>query len=268
MDFDFNENQQVDNLEKVPQDFRGLYVEGEDGKYKLDSENESVKSAVSAVTRLNQALRAARADAKAKGEKSVDLSPLEDFGKTPDEIRQAFDSRIEELRTELTKDGDAKVNLDKIKQEMATAHAKDLEKREAREKALQDQLYGMLVKSEAVNAIAEAKGDTELLMPFIVNQVKVVEEDGQFQAYVVDPQGDRRYSGVTGQPMTIKELVAEMKGNEKYGRLFESEQPPGGGTPPGGPSQRPAPRTQQLSANEKISAGLAKQQYSNGRGQR
>ena len=76
-------------------------------------------------------------------------------------------------------------------------------------------MYGLLVENNATNAVVDAKGVPELLMPFIKGQVKVIEEDGSFNVYVVDPQGDRRYSGITGQPMNIKELVMEMKANEK-----------------------------------------------------
>lgn len=255
MDFDFSP---TESLDKVPEQFRGLYSEAEDGKYAVA---DSYKGVAEAVTGLNRSLKAARAEAKAKGDRTVDLSPLADFGQTPEEIKAAITSRIEELQGELAKGGDAKLNLDKIKADMAAAHSKDLEKATARESALQSQLYGLLVENAATAAVAELKGVPELLLPFIKNQVKVVEEEGAFTVFVVDGQGDRRYSGVTGQPMTIKELVAEMKSNEKFGRLFESEAPNGGGMPPRSGNVPPRTPGKTLSANEKIAAGLAKNQH-------
>lgn len=261
MDFEFTE---VESLEKVPEQFRGIYTEGQDGKYVV---GENYKGVVEAVSGLNKSLKAARAEAKAKT--PVDLSPLADYGKTPEEIKTAFATKQKELEDQIAgKSGEAKLNLEKIREEMAAAHAKDLEKAKTRGDALQNQLYGLLVKNTATSAIAEEKGDIELLMPFIQNQVKVIEEDGEFKAFVVDASGDRRYSGVTGQPMTVKELVKEMKANEKYGRLFESDNPEGGGgMPPRGGQRPPQPKGKVLSANEKIAAGLNKGQYK-GRGAR
>jgi len=255
MDFEFTE---VESLEKVPEQFRGIYTEGQDGKYVV---GDTYKGVVEAVSGLNKSLKAARAEAKAKT--PVDLSPLSDFGKSPEEIKQAFDTKMQELQDQIAgKSGEAKLNLEKIREEMASAHAKDLEKANARGEALQTQLYSLLVENTATAAVAEAKGIPDLLLPFIKNQVKVVEEDGEFKVFVVDGQGDRRYSGVTGQPMTIKELVAEMKGNEKYGRLFESDnQDGGGGMPPRGGQRPPQQKGKALSANEKIAAGLSKGQY-------
>ena len=45
---------------------------------------------------------------------------------------------------------------------------------------------GLLVENEATAAVAEAKGIPDLLLPFIRDQVKVVEEDGEFKVFVVD----------------------------------------------------------------------------------
>ena len=250
MEFGFEE---TDDLNKVPEQFRSLYKQGDDGKYAVD---ENFKGISEAVVGLNRSLKAARAEAKAKT--PTDLSPLAEFGATPEEIKANIEAKVKDLTDQLAKGGDAKVNVDKIRSDLAAAHAKDLEKATARSTALQNQLYTLLVENSAVAAVAEAKGVPELLLPFIKNQVTVKEQDGQFQVFVVDAQGDQRYSGVTGQPMTIKELVAEMKANEKYGRLFESEAPAGGGMPPGGGARAPQPKGKVLTPTEKINSGLAK----------
>lgn len=255
MDFDFS--QPVDSIEKVPEQFRPLYSQAEDGQFKVAGDYQGV---VEAVTGLNRSLKAARAEAKAKGDQKVDLSPLKDYGEDPATIAQNFNTKVEELQNQLAKGDDAKMNLDKIKEDMAKAQANERQQYQQREQALQNQLYGLMVKNEATNAIASEKGIPDLLMPFIENQVKVVEEDGQFKVFVIDEQGDRRYSGITGAPMTIKELVSEMKANEKFGRLFESDLPEGGGHPPG-PSRKPAPKNEPLTANQKIAAGLQQGSY-------
>jgi hypothetical protein len=247
MDFEF---QPVESIEKVPEQFRGLYQEDE-GQFKV---GENFKGVTEAVVGLNRSLKAARAEAK--GKTQIDISPLSDYGQTPDEIKKSITEKITELQDQLAKGGDAKLNLEKIRKEMVEAHSKDLQKQQVRTDALQNQLYGLLVENNATNAVVDAKGVPELLMPFIKGQVKVIEEDGTFNVYVVDLQGDRRYSGITGQPMTIKELVMEMKANEKYGRLFESEAPTGGGMQPGSGKRTSTVQNEELSSTQKISRGL------------
>lgn len=257
MQFDFNENQSVTDINKVPEDFRGLYTDSGDGKYTLNSEDPGVKSAVSAITRLNKSLAAARKEAKENGTKAVDLSPLEDFGSSPEEIANAFKAKLDELNEQLTKGDKNKINLDKVKEDLAKEHSKQTQALTAKNEALTAQLHTLLVENAASSAIAEEKGVPDLLMPFVKNSIKVIEHEGELLPRVVDGQGDIRYSGVTGEPMSIKELVKEMKGQEKYGRLFESEQKSGGGTRPSGgnPARQPGV---QMSATEKIAAGLSK----------
>lgn len=251
MEFDFS--QPVTDVNAIPAEFRPLYVE-KDGKHVL---NETFQPVAGAVVGLNRSLKAAREEAATAKKGIVDLSALTEFGATPAEIKTAFDARVAELTA---KGGDATKAVEKVRQEMTTANAKALELANGRTTALQTQLYTHLVRGEATKAIAEAKGVPELLLPFVEKSIKVVDNDGAFTPIVVDEKGEQRYSGVTGQPMSIKELVAEMKGNTAvYGRLFDSDKQAGGaGTKPG--AARAAQRTTGAdvkSSNAKIAAGLS-----------
>lgn len=260
MDFNFNENLEVESLNKIPTQFQPLYKEV-DGKHVLDTEDPKVKGAVEGITALNKALISARKNEKVSREKisTEILSKFSDYGEDPDSILEAFNSKVSELQGELAKGDKAKINLDKIKQDLAEAHSKDLKAKDAKVEALSGQLNKLLVENAATTAVAEEKGVPELLMPFIRDKVKVIEEDGELKVFVVDGDGERRYSGVTGSPMTIKELVREMKQNEKYGRLFESETPSGGGARPGSTQQRIQQKSgEERNSVDKISAGLAK----------
>lgn len=255
MDFDFN--QPVESIDKVPAEFRPLYAQGQDGKYAV---SETAKPVITAITGLNTALKAAREEAKNK--KAVDLTPLAEFGADPVAIKTAFDARVAELTA---KGGDVAKAVEKVRAEMGEANKQALAAQQAKTDAYKGQLYSMLVKNDALSAIAEAKGLPDLLMPFIENQVRVVEESGAFVVRVVDAKGEPRYSNVTGQPLSIKELVAGMKADPKYGRLFESEQQSGGGgMPPAGGRQTPPQgggNRQDMSANSKIAAGLKTSKY-------
>ncbi|QYW02109.1 virion-associated protein [Stenotrophomonas phage Sonora] len=252
MDFEFAP---VESLDKVPEQFRALYGQqaGEDGKFAVADSFKAVADSVNGFNKSNKTLRSQLKTS------AVDLSPLAEFGGTPAEIAEAVKNALSEAST--NKNGDVQKQIDAAKAGLLAGHTKELEKHTARNQALQTQLYGLMVENAATAAVAELKGIPELLMPFIKNQVKVVEENGEFKAQVVDGQGEVRY-GSTGSPMTIKELVGEMKSQEKYGRLFESEQQPnrgGGGFQPGaGRTQNPGRQpAADRSANDKISQGLA-----------
>lgn len=253
MKFNFAENRTVKNLDAVPTDFHGLYDKKEDGTYAL-SEEPRVKSAVAAIVGLNQALVASRGETEAAKKGKVDLGALSEYGDSVEGIA----GKIKETIKALTEGG--KVNVEKIRAEIAESFAKDGRAKDTRISALLGQLTSLLVDNAATSALGEAKGSADLLLPIIRNQVRVAEKDGKFLVNVVDAQNEIRYSGVTGQPMTIKELVGEMKGNATFGRAFDSEAPNGGGTKPGTttpttPGGTPKPATAQDSIS-KIARGL------------
>lgn len=250
MEFDFSKP--VPKLDDVPEQFRSLYVE-KDGQHVV---NDSFSGVTGAIVGLNKSLKAARGEAETYKKGQVDLTPLSEFGADPAAIRAAFDARVSELTS---KGGDAAKAVERVRAEMTTANKTAMDAMTAKNTALQGQLYHHLVSSAATAAIAEAKGVPELLMPFVEKLVKVADNDGQFTVQVLDDKGEIRYSGVTGQPMTIKELVAEMKANSRYGRLFESEQQNGGGgfRPGAGKGAPPANGGTVKTANQKIAGGLA-----------
>lgn len=253
MDFDFSKP--YDSAEAIPADFRGLFAQGDDGKFALRAEDEGVKAAVAAIGRLNGALKAERAQHKETKGRAVDLSPLSEFGQDPASIAAAIKARVEEL----TAAGGSKVNVEKIKQELQQAHQKALDAASERGKKLEGQLREIIVLRDAVSALSEAGAiDAELALPHVIRQVTTLEEDGVYRAFVVDAQGDRRYSPTTGQPMGIRELVQEMKASEKFQPLFKSEARRGADTRPGASRQAVPTGAQrdQLSPTQKIALGL------------
>jgi len=246
--------QKVATLDDVPEQFKGMYAENEDKSFSV---NPLLSGAVEAITGLSGSLIASRAEAKANKEAKVDLSPLSDYGTTPGEIKTAMAAKVAELEGQIKLGSEAKVNIDKVRSDLAEGYAKQTKAQQAKEEALTGQLYKMLVTNEATTAITEQKGVAKLVMPFIESQVRVVDEDGRHTVKVVDDVGDVRYSSVTGSPMSIKELVGELKADEAYGRLFESEAKPGGGMPPGGGAGVNKKQGQAMSSVDKINAGLA-----------
>ena len=259
MKFNFAENKTVDKLETVPEDFRGLYVEKE-GKFVLDTEDPKVKSAVSALLGINTALIASRAEAKAAQGRAVDLSSLAEYGETPTTIAETFVAKLAEVaKAGKGKGGEEKEAAVKAAQDaMGLKHAADLKGHADRNVALTTQLHTVLVTGEATNALAAAKAcDVDLVMPHVINQVKVAEAEGKFTVSVVNPDGTPRYSGTTGAPMAIKELVEDMRGTDKYKSLFQSDNTTGGGTAPTNRAAGGMASGGKKSSTQKIAAGLA-----------
>lgn len=253
MEFDFAKNEQVESLDTVPEQFRSAYVENEDAEAGGFVINPTVKPMTDAITGLNGALTKARKEAK--GRKTVTpkdiLSPL-GF----ESVEQAEES-INALKEQLEQAGEGKINLDKMKKDMQKGFDAELAKKDQSLGTMASSLHRYLVEKEAVNAIASAKGVSDLLLPHIKSQARVIQEGDDFLVRIVDGDGEARGDGKGGF-MTVSDLVAELKGSPTFGRAFESEAPRGGGAPPGGqrPPQAPGQQQRELSSTEKIAQGL------------
>jgi len=114
--FDFAENETVDDINSVPEQFRGAYVEAEGGGSYIIADH--AKGLVESVTGLNKALTASRKEAKDYKGKAVDpktiIAGIGDF-----EDVDAVKARITELESTVAEGG--KINLDKIKADNARA---------------------------------------------------------------------------------------------------------------------------------------------------
>lgn len=247
----------IDSIDTIPVDFRGLY-EVKEGKAHLRAEDPGVKSAVSAIQGLQGALTKARGEVKALSGKVVDLSALEQYGSTPAEIAQGIEKAISEATKGKKGPEEIQQAVKAAQQAMAEAHGKELKTLQDRASMLTQHLHTHLFTSEARAALAEAGAlNADLVLPFLQQQVLVAEENGRFSVQVKGPDGNPRYSGVGTGPMTVKELVTEMRAQEQFKPFFKSDKPSGGGTPgSGGGTPRPGAGTENLSPTQKIAAGL------------
>lgn len=245
-----------DGFNAIPENLRAVYepVEGSEGSYSIPEGLRGVADAITGLFGTNTKIRGENKELLRKG--TIDLSGLADFGEDLPTITEAVTTKIAELETAAAAGGENKLNVDKVRQEMKAAMEKAVGDEKKVSDALRGTVHKYLVTSNASTALADAGGLVELAMPFVEQQIKVLEEDGEFKPVVVDADGDPRISGGTGQPMTIKELVNEMKGQEKYQPLFKSEAKGGGGAQPGQP-KRPAAPQKDATPIDKIKAGLA-----------
>lgn len=259
--FELDKHAEVEDISIVPDQFRPYYTtDPVDGRHVLRMDDPIVKSSVETISGLHKALSSERTARKTDRSKIVDLSSLSEFGSTPDEIKQGITAKIDDLTQQLAdaSKGGARINVEKIKQELSKAYEQEAAAKDSANSALRAQLDSVIIDNEARRALDGKTDEPELVLPFIMQQVKPVEEEGHRQVFVVDAQGDRRFNPATGHPMSIGDLVEEMKKTPKFKRLFNSEAPAGMPNPRG--AARPVPRSDSSAAStpvSKIATGLA-----------
>ena len=94
-------------------------------------------------------------------------------------------------------------------------------------KAKDASLKDYLVEKELHSAISVLDGIPDLLVPVLRDKIKVVENEGKYEARVFD--GDTpRVGGSDGSYMTISQLVEETKANPIFGGAFKASGASGG----------------------------------------
>lgn len=204
------------------------YRPQEDGTYLLDVAPVG-DFALENVKGLKSALSAERAS-REKAEGLVKAFE----GLDPEKARSAL-KKVEEMANWKPED--------KVREQIEDKHKTELKALQDRLDKRTSQVEKMLVEASALKALADAKGNAELLLPHVKAATRLREtENGEFVVEVVGVDGNVRISPATGKtgPMSIEELVAEMKQSATYGVCFEGTGASGsgatgsvGGTPPG-----------------------------------
>lgn len=252
MEFDFTTNQTLEDVSKVPEQFRGAYVQGSDGVFVI---SDAAKGLVEAVTGLNKSLKASRNETKTLRTSTADPKTiLADLGIEAEDMDGAKEA-IEALRKQVAE----KANVDpaKLRADIERGFQAKQAESDKKVQAMEGTLQRYLVQSAAAQALAAAKGNAELLLPHVAARAKVVQDGEDYVVRIVDDAGDYRGDGKGGY-MTVADLVAEMKGSSTFKQAFESEAPRGTGARPNG-STRPVRTEASGPTNpaDKIKAGLA-----------
>ena len=268
MEFDFNENSQVDSLSKVPEKYQGLYNEsqGDDGStiYTL---SDTAKPLAEAYMGQTAALNEARNHQKKLNDENAQRRTANkaftqlasDLGlEESDDIAGSLKGHVESLQSQIKGGEELKINLDKIKTDYDKRLQEALDSKDAENAKMKSSLEKHLVGEAATKAISDAKGSSTLLLPIVKDRVKVVQDGEDYVVRVVDNTGDFRSDGKGGW-MTVSDLVSDLKSNSEFARAFESEAPSGNNSSPGS-SNRPSKtnRGENKSSTQKIADGLSK----------
>jgi len=272
--FDFSKNKIVESLDAVPEQYRGVYVEeteGENaGNFVISPAASGIIADLTGAQSTIETLRNQKKDANDESaSRRVALSEYNDLmeGLGLEEDKRTVDglrSHIDSMAAAAGNASELKNSLESVRKEMKDAHKAEVDaiiaKAEQKEGKLTGALNRALIGDAARQALAEAKGSAELLMPHIQSVARIEEspETGEYGVRVIGADGETRFNG-SGQPMSVSDLVGEMKTNESFARAFESESPSGSGAPAGAGRRSSAPARSdgsEKTANQKITAGL------------
>jgi hypothetical protein len=210
---------------------KDLYKEA-NGEYLLDIDGDDSEGRIAALKKSLDSAYGERDKAK------KDLQAIADQYKDldPEKARAAL-KKIAELDHQTLLDKGEYETLKKQlveqheneKKQLVEKHGTEIKTRDERIGGLTSALERQLIDAEATLAITEAKGAPVLLLPHLRSQIKVVEENGEFVAKVVDGTGNPRIGDSAGKPMTITQLVEEMKASDQFARAFDASSAGGSG---------------------------------------
>jgi hypothetical protein len=162
---------------------------------------------------------------RAEAEKTLKQFEGVDPEKYAELMKSQEDAAAQKLRDSgdwTAREAQLRAQLEADLRKRETHYTAEVNSRDARLALMQTALNGALINSEAVAAITAAKGEPALLLPHVLRQTRITEEDGQFRVEVVDAQGQPRIADIKGTPFSIKNLIEEMKADPIYGRAFEA----------------------------------------------
>jgi hypothetical protein len=212
-----------DSASDIPEGLSELYIERPDGRFQLDvaTSNGWELSDTSALKNALSKERAAAQEAQKR---------LRNFeGIDPNSAREAM-SKMEEIAN-FNPEQKVEEALKAREKQIFARHQSEMDVSKRETEALRTQLSDTLVTSAAAKAIAGAKGSVDLLLPHVLTSTRMRQsENGQFLVEVVDREGNPRIGDAQGNPMTIPQLVDEMRASDVFARAFEPTGATGSGT--------------------------------------
>lgn len=120
-------------------------------------------------------------------------------------------------------------------EKLLTQSREKAEKREAelsqRAEQAEKRLLEVVKRNEILASINGEKADEVLLMPHMMNRVKITEEGGEFSLEVLAPNGEPML-GEKGEPATLKDLHEEFKRHDSFAKAYPANVIPGTGSRP------------------------------------
>lgn len=212
--------QVFEKREDAPEWLRSALIE-DGGKFVFEAET---TTEIAGLKKTIDALRLS------EGELSKLKKQIE--GMDIDEAKKAVEAAKQAENDKLKAKGDWETREANLKQQLSDQFTKEYGPIKAQNEKLTAAVEKHLKESVAAQAIADAKGNTRLLLPHVLQHIKVVEENGEYVARVMK-DGQVRIGDAKGTPMTISQLVeAEFKSSADYAGAFAASGAAGSGAGP------------------------------------
>lgn len=275
MEWDFVQNESVESLDNVPQEFRGYYAEDKGtNTFKL---KDDVKPLAHAYTGVYGKLKNANTQKRNDNQKDAGRrhaiegirTVFTDLGiaeEVPDDLAvlpEWVKTQVTSLQESIKGGKTLKVDLDKLRGTFNTQVAAIKTESDQKIAKMTGTLAKYMIDGAANQALVDAgvvEGGSTLLLPHVRSAAKVVQlENGDYAVKVVDAEGAIRING-KGEDMGIADLVAELK--QTYPQTFKSAKQSGSGHQQVRETQRTAAQHQQqrqaenMSPQDKIMQGL------------
>ena len=150
-------------------------------------------------------------------------------GIDPVEYRTA----MEKLKEFDEKDLMNKGEFDTLRQRLIDDYEGKIDGKDGQITKLVSQLEGMLLDSQAAQAINDAGGNAKLLMPLIKARSAVVDNEGSMVVQIMGEDG-KEAKDAKGDPLSFAGLLETMKADNAFSGAFNSSGLSGGGAPPSG----------------------------------
>ena len=223
----------LDSAESIPEGLTDHYSQRDDGKFVLNV-NANSGMELSDTSALKSALSKERSAAQDAAKR---LKAFE--GLDAQAARDAL-SKVQEI-AEFNPEQKVEEAIKAREKQIFAKHASEIDVVKNESNALRTQLSDTLVTSAAAKAIANSKGSVDLLLPHVLRNTRMRQNDaGQFVVEVIDGDGNQRIGDAQGNPMTIPQLVDEMRASETFSRAFEASGAAGTGATGSSPSSTPA----------------------------
>ena len=156
---------------------------------------------------------------------------LKEQGYDPEKLSALVKQQKEMERKQMEEQGRYQELIEEIQNETQGKIQSVESEYKERESKLQSALYGYLVENEATKALAkENVADSRILNDYVRKRMQVMEgEDGKYKTVILDDNGEPKLKR-GGAPYTASDLVAEMKEDAEFSRLFPAPDISGSGT--------------------------------------
>jgi len=228
-----------ESFEGLSEELQKEYEE-KDGKFYLSVEKvnglalENVDGLKSTVEKLRTAEKTLQQSLKSVQD-SLNEHSKKYEGIDPEVARSAL-SKIDEIKNW---DGETKVKkavevaeqkLQAKMNELVKTHSTKVEELEDELANSQSQLQDAIVTSRIIEAIHKEGGSVDLLIPHVRKNVNMIKDNnGKWKPEVINDDGNPRIGDSQGNPMTITQLVQEMKSKDVFAAAFTGASSTGSG---------------------------------------